>query len=161
MPHRIDTVRPPPPREGQTRAHLREFMECREPLLIFIGSLISRVQLETLGASRAFPFRSFPDAPGLGLLDFRGVWPGKDSQEFAQRGQTEPGSLDGCGCRRSFNSYNRHHPIVLVFGDVAMVNEVAKIRPAEIHSQRHGRKRMSRVAIPKGNLNRIEDLTQC
>jgi hypothetical protein len=53
---------------------------------------------------------------------------------------------------------NRHHSVVFVFCDVAMIDEVSDIESSEIDSNRDAGEWMLRITVPIGNLNRIHEL---
>src|SRR5882757_8857770 len=67
-------------------------------------------------------------------------------------------------CRRSFVRVNelgvhpdgRHHAAVFVFEDMAVVDEVADVRSAEIHPYRHARERPP--ACPERHIDHVEKL---
>src|SRR5215467_2968346 len=53
---------------------------------------------------------------------------------------------------------DRHHPVVFVAEDVAVIDEVSDIRTPEVHAQGYARIRMRRVTIPEGDLNHVQEL---
>jgi hypothetical protein len=55
------------------------------------------------------------------------------------------------------NAYGRHHARVLVTEDVAVKDEIANVRPAEVEAEPNRGVRMVRVLVPERNLDRILD----
>src|SRR5258707_12607477 len=51
---------------------------------------------------------------------------------------------------------NRHHSTVFVLQDVTVIDEVANVRAAKIHSHRHARIRS--MPTPVGDVNHVEHL---
>jgi hypothetical protein len=76
---------------------------------------------DTAGLSRLSPLR------------FGIVGSSEKADRFAERSEETPSALYRGVRSRRFDSDNRHHSIVLVLGDVAVVNEVADIRTPKIH----------------------------
>ena len=54
------------------------------------------------------------------------------------------------------NSDDRHHPAIFVIEDVAVIDEVADVRPSKIHP--HCDTRIRTSSLPKSDVSRIEDL---
>jgi hypothetical protein len=53
---------------------------------------------------------------------------------------------------------NRHHSVVFMLGDMAMIDKIPNVDSSEIHPNRHAGKGVPRIAVPIGNLHHIHKL---
>jgi len=153
-----DSPLPQRHRTGRMRRWLELPIASLARPLLGLRSLIGRMYFRTACPSGALPYGPSPDAPGLRPLLFRVVRSLEEAKGFAQRSEIEASSLYGGRGGRRLDPDNRHHSIVLVSGDVTVVDEVTSIRPAKIHPHGHRGKRMIRIAVPKWSLDRIKHL---
>ena len=53
---------------------------------------------------------------------------------------------------------DRHHPLIFMIEDMAVIYEVSDIRSAEVHPESNARERMFFISVPERNINHVHQL---